>query len=101
VLLEYLYDDRNNISPPTASDNDLFVGTRLALNNSDDTSVLAGFAVDLDTQELFLNIEAERRFGDNLSAEFQVRAFMNADPGGALSIVEQDDYVQLQLSWYY
>ena len=101
VLLEYLYDGRNNISPPTASDNDLFVGTRLALNDTDDTSVLAGFAVDLDTQELFLNIEAERRFGDNLSAEFQVRAFMNADPGGALSVVEQDDYVQLQLSWYY
>ena len=89
------------ISPPTASNNDLFVGTRLALNDTDNTSVLAGFAVDLDTQELFLIIEAERRFGDNLSAEFQIRAFMNAEPGGALYVIEQDDYVQLQLSWYY
>jgi len=44
LLLEYLYDDRNDVSPPTASDNDLFVGTRLALNDSDDTSVLAGVA---------------------------------------------------------
>jgi hypothetical protein len=101
VLIEYLYDDRNGLSPPTASDNDLFVGTRLALNDSDDTSVLAGIAVDLDTQELFVNIEAERRIGDNLSVELQLRAFMNAEPGDALFAVEHDDYLQLRLSWYY
>lgn len=101
VLLEYLYDGRNALSPPTGSDNDLFVGTRLALNDSDDTSMLAGVAVDLDTRELFLNIEAERRFGDKLSVELQLRAFMNAEPGDALFAVEQDDYLQLRLSWYY
>ena len=101
VLFEYLYDDRNGLSPPTAADNDLFVGTRLALNDSDDSSVLAGIAVDLNTQELFLNIEAERRFGDNLSVELQLRTFMNASPGDALFAVAQDDYLQLRLSWYY
>ena len=101
VLLEYLYDGRDDGSPPTASDNDLFVGTRFALNDSDNTSVLAGIAVDLDTQELFLNIEAERRFGENLSAELQLRMFMNAEPGDALFAVEHDDYLQLRLSWYY
>jgi hypothetical protein len=101
VLLEYLYDDRNGLSPPTASDNFLFVGTRLAFNDSDDTSVLAGVAVDLDTQELFLNIEAERRFGDNLSVELQLRTFLNADPGDTLFAIEHDDYLQLRLSWYY
>lgn len=101
VLLEYLYDGRNGISPPTAADNDLFIGTRLALNDSDDTSVLAGIAVDLDTHELFLNIEAERRFSDHLSVDLQLRSFMNAKPGDALYAVRQDDYVQLRLSWYY
>lgn len=101
VLLEYLYDGRSDFSPPTASDNDLFVGTRLALNDADDTSVLAGVAIDLDTQELFLNVEAERRFGDNLSMELQLRTFMNAEPGDALFAIEQDDYLQLRLSWYY
>jgi len=101
ILLEYLYDDRNSSSAPTASDNDLFVGTRLALNDADDTSVLAGVAVDLDTQELFVNIEAARRFGDKLSVELQLRSFLNAEPGDTLYAVEQDDYVQLRLSWYY
>lgn len=101
VLFEYLYDGRNSISPPTGSDNDLFIGTRLAFNDANDSSVLAGVAVDLNTQELFLNIEAERRFTDNLSVELQLRTFMNAEPGDALFTVEQDDYVQLRLSWYY
>ena len=101
VLVEYLFDDRNSLSAPTASDNDLFVGTRLALNDADDTSVLAGVALDLDTQELFLNIEAERRIGDKLSLEFQLRSFMNAKPNGSLFAVKQDDYLQLRLNWYY
>ena len=101
VLVEYLYDDRNELSPPTASNNDLFLGTRLALNDPDDTSVLAGVAVDLDTQELFLNIEAERRFGDTLSAQLLLRSFMNAAEDSGMHTVKQDDYIQLQLSWYY
>jgi hypothetical protein len=101
VLLEYLYDGRNGLSPPTASQNDLFIGARLALNDANDTSVLAGVAVDLDTQELFLNIEAERRFSDSLSVELQLRTFMNAKPGDALFLLERDDYLQLRLSWYY
>jgi hypothetical protein len=101
VLFEYLYDGRNSISPPTGSDNDLLIGTRLAFNDANDSSVLAGVAVDLNTQELFLNIEAERRFTDNLSVELQLRTFMNAEPGDALFTVEQDDYLQLRLSWYY
>ena len=62
---------------------------------------LAGVAVDLDTQELFLNIEAERRIGDKLSLEFQLRSFMNAKPSGSLFAVKQDDYLQLRLNWYY
>ncbi len=88
-------------APPTAFDNDLFVGTRLALNDANDTSVLAGVAVDLDTQEIFLNIEAQRRLGDHLSVEFQLRSFMNAEPGDTLYAVQNDDYFQLRLSWYY
>jgi len=101
VLLEFLYDGRNDNSPPTASDNDIFVGTRLALNDSSDTSVLAGVVVDTRTRELFFNVEAERRFGDNLSAELRLRTFMNAEPGDRLYTFAHDDYLQLRLSWYY
>jgi len=101
VLLEYLFDDRSADAPPTAFDNDLFVGMRLALNDASDTSVLAGIAADLDTNEMFLNIEAERRLGDSLSVELRLRAFMNADASDLSYAFEHDDYLQLRLSWYY
>ncbi len=101
LLLEYNYDGRDANAPPTAFDNDIFVGTRLALNDVSDTSILAGFAVDIDTQEMVFNVEAERRFGDNLSAELRLRAFTGSNPGEALHAFERDDYLQLRLSWYY
>lgn len=101
VLFEYLFDDRGIDAPPTAFDNDLFAGIRLALNDSSDTSVLAGIAVDLDTSEMFINVEAERRIGDSFSIELRLRAFMNADADDLLYAFEHDDYLQLRLSWYY
>jgi len=101
ILLEYLYDGRNELSPQTSFDNDIFAGARLALNDAQNTSVLAGIAVDIESGEMFLNVEAERRFGDNLSAELRLRAFTHAKPGDSLAAIRQDDYLQLRLSWYY
>ena len=101
VLLEYSYDERSANAPPVNQDDDLFAGMRLALNDAQDTSVLAGVTVDLDTDELFFNVEAERRFGDSLFAELRVRAFSNSTPGDAGYDFANDDYVQLSLNWYY
>lgn len=101
ILLEYSYDGRSANAPPANFDNDLFAGARLALNDADDTSVLAGFAVDLDTDEVFLNVEAERRFGDSVFAELRVRAFVNSAAGDFGYSIANDDYVELRLNWYY
>jgi len=101
LLVELLYDGRSASAPPTLLENDVFIGSRLALNDMQDTSVLAGVAIDAQTHEVFLNVEAERRFGNNVSAELRLRAFGNVDPYGGLKAFEQDSYLQLKLSWYY
>ena len=101
LLLEYQYDGRNELEPFTINDNDIFVGTRLALNDTQDTSVLAGVAYDLDTGETFLNIEAERRFGDDIAFELRVRAFSGADPRDITYPLTRDDYVQIQIAKYF
>jgi hypothetical protein len=85
----------------TIADNDVFVGTRLALNDIQDTAVLAGFSYDTDTGETFVNIEAERRFGDGWFAELRVRAFSGAEQGDTTYWLQQDDYVQLSISRYF
>jgi hypothetical protein len=101
VLVEYQYDGRDASEPVTIADNDLFVGARLALNDVQDTAVLAGFSYDTDTGEAFVNIEAERRFGDDWFAELRLRAFSGAEAGDATFWLQSDDYVQLNIARHF
>jgi hypothetical protein len=52
LLLEYQYDGRDEFEPITIADNDVFVGTRLALNDVQDTALLAGVSYDVQTGAL-------------------------------------------------
>ena len=101
VLLEYQYDGRNELEPFTTADNDVFVGARLALNDVQDTSLLAGLAYDTVTGETFFNVEAERRIGDSIALELRGRAFSGAGPQDLTYAVVRDDYVQIQLAKYF
>jgi hypothetical protein len=101
VLLEYQYDGRNELEPFTTADNDVFAGFRLALNDTQDTSLLAGIAYDTVTGETFFNVEAERRIGDSISLEVRARAFSGAGPQDITFAVVRDDYVQIQLAKYF
>ena len=101
VLLELQYDGRDDEEPVTLADNDLFAGIRLALNDTQDTAVLAGVGYDLDTSETYVNIEADRRLGDDYVLELRARLFTNAEPGDTSYAIENDDYLQLQLSRYF
>jgi hypothetical protein len=101
LLLEYQYDGRNELEPFTTADNDVFVGGRFALNDAQDTSLLAGVAFDTETGETFFNVEAERRIGDSVSLELRARAFSGASPQDLTYAVLRDDYVQVRLAKYF
>ncbi|MDH3864693.1 MAG: hypothetical protein OEV10_12070 [Gammaproteobacteria bacterium] len=101
VLLEYQYDGRNELEPFTTADNDVFAGLRLALNDTQDTSLLAGIAYDTVTGETFFNVEAERRIGNSISLEVRMRAFSGAGPQDMTYAVVRDDYVQIRLAKYF
>ena len=101
MLLEYQYDGRNDAEPITIADNDVFVAARLALNDIQDTAVLAGVGYDVDTNETFLNIEADRRLGENYVIEIRARIFSGADSQDRTFTLANDDYLQLQLARYF
>jgi hypothetical protein len=101
LLFEYQYDGRNELEPVTTADNDLFVATRLAFNDVQDTTLLAGASYDTDTGEVFLNIEAERRFGEDWFGELRLRAFSGAKQGDDTYWLQKDDYLQLSISRYF
>jgi len=101
LLLEYQHDGRNDMQPATIADNDLFVGTRLALNDVQDTAVLAGLTYDIDTGEAVISIKAERRFGEDWFAKFRVRVFTGASRTDATWWLRQDDYLEANLTRYF
>jgi hypothetical protein len=100
-LLEYQYDDRDDNQPLTIADNDIFAATRLALNDSQDTSVLAGIVYDHKSDELFLNIEAETRIGNNYTITGRARFISNTDQTDALDAFREDDYIEIAIARYF
>ena len=70
---EYQYDNRSMAEPITFADNDIFLATRLTLNDAQDTALLAGVTMDTKTSETYLNIEGERRFGSNIVISLRAR----------------------------
>jgi len=102
VLGEFLYDGRDNDkAPPTAFDNDLFLGARLTLNDIDDTAVLAGTVIDLDNQTTSIRMEAERRVGDSQKIQLESQWFAHVDNDDILAAAEDDSYILLRFSQFF
>ena len=101
LLAEYQYDGRGPAEPVTIADHDLFLGTRLAFNDAQDTAVLAGVGVDVRTSETYVNVEAERRLGQDYVLELRSRFFSGAKAGDVTYALSADDYVQLLVSRYF
>ncbi len=95
--MEHQNDNRYASDALTSSDNDLFVGGRLALKDAQDTALPAGVVFDIDTAETFFNIETERRFGDNAVLELRARAITGAVSGETAYAFGRDGYIQWQI----
>lgn len=100
LVMEYLFDDRDE-EATGFFENDLMTGLRLALNDEQSTEALLGMIIDLDKRETLISLEASRRFGDNWKAELEIRTFQHVDAQGLLQSLERDDYIQLDVSYYF
>ena len=100
VLAELLWDERG-ATAITPFAEDLFIGSRVALNDVQSTEFLLGGVLDLDNGSLFLNLEASRRLGSRWELELRGRAFTDVDPTDRLFPLENDDYLQLGLRFYF
>jgi hypothetical protein len=102
VLGEWLYDDRDQFYfPPNPFSNHIFVGSRLAFNDVQSTEILAGALVDYRGAGIYPSIEASRRVGESFIVNLEARAFYNTEPGDFLYFFGRDNYVQLEINWFY
>lgn len=101
ILSEYLYDDRDDLAL-SALQNDLFFGSRIAFNDSHDSSILIGGIVDLDKSSKILSLEASRRIGTNWTGQVEARIFSDIDNEELLlSNFRQDSFLRLAISKYF
>ena len=102
ILFEYLYDNRDTTTAPaTFADDDVFVGTRLTLNDTQDTAFLIGAIVDRHSQATLLSLEAEQRLNDNWKLEIEGRFFNNIPNTSFLSGIREDDFITLRVSRFF
>lgn len=103
-LMEYLHDTRDNDLPLlnfVPFQNDLFVGTRFALNDVQSTELLAGATIDLDNGTTFFNVEASRRFGDRWKLYLEMRGFTNVDSSDPAYFFRKENYMQVELQYFF
>ena len=106
LLAEYLYDNRDlddfaAVGSRLPYDDDIFLGTRLALNDLAGTQLLVGAIVDREEQSTAASLEASRRIGDFWRLELEGRWFFNVDDRNVLQAIENDDHIILRLKRFF
>ncbi len=100
-LMEYLRDDRNQNSPSTLFQNDLFVGLRWGFNDTQNTAVLAGVLSDLEGQESSLFVEFERRINPHWLLTLEGRFFVDSTINSPQRLLERDSFMTLSVTRYF
>lgn len=101
LIGEYLYDERDDLAL-SAMQNDIFIGTRIAFNDIQDTSILAGMISDIENSSKILSIEASRRFGSSYKLEIVGRFFQNIDGQELiLSNFKNDSFLKINFIKYF
>ncbi len=98
LLTEYLYDSRGRTGSPFQ--NDIFVGSRVALNDVQSTDVLVGGIIDHQTGETLFSVEGNRRLGSDWLVSVEARAFI-AGRGDTFAGFRRDGYLQVELNRFF
>lgn len=100
VLSEYLYDERDD-EATTPFQNDVLVGLRWVLNDEQSTEALVGVITDVDGGGRTFNLEATRRLGDSFKLSVDARAAMDTDDDPQLDVFSRDDFVRVELAYFF
>ncbi len=101
VLGEYVFDDRDQGWLPTIYDNDIMAGLRLVVNDMDDSTLLVGLIRDLQYGSSIIAIESSRRIGDSVRLNIDASFFINLDREDPAFSLARDDYISLEVVWYW
>lgn len=100
IIGEYVFDDRQE-GRQVLFDNDLMVGLRLAFSNAASSEILLGLVQDLDHSARLLTMEAGHRLNSSWRVDVEAALFMEAAPSQVDRALAEDDFVKIELVYYF
>lgn len=100
VIGEWAHDDRGSRAS-TIFDNDWMVGLRVALNDMTGTEILAGFIRDWDRASTIVTVEASRRLTDRWKLMVEMWAFIDQPEDDLYYSLRDDDFLRVELAYYF
>lgn len=101
ILVEQLKDHRDHTVYSTPFNNDFFVGSRIALNDVNNTSALIGLYIDKSRGMSALRAEFETRLGQSWKLTLEGQFFLEDEPQDVISLYQKDSFIDLQLSYHF
>lgn len=100
LLAECAWDSRNRNSP-SPFQRDLFVGTRVSLNDVASTEFLAGVMQDLQGSGAFVTVDASRRLGTAGRLTLKLRVFAALSSNDPLAALARDDHLVMEYTHHF
>jgi hypothetical protein len=100
VLSEYHYDSRGN-NALNPFNHDIFAGTRISLNDENDTAFLGGVFWDHENDTTALRLEFERRLGERFTLEIEAQKFLETDPTDLFNSFRRDSFLEISVRRYF
>ena len=100
AIVEYSYDDRDE-GERGIFDRELFLGARFAFNDEQSSEILAGLIVDTEKDSQSFRVEGNRRIGDSWKATIELQLFDNVDEDDPLFAFAEDDYLQVEMAYFF
>lgn len=100
LLAEYLWDERGRFGQ-NPFDDDIFLGSRLALNDVGGTEVLSGVVIDRHSGGSVFQVEASRRVGTHWRLNVEGRGFFALPVTDFLYPARADDHVKVSIERFF
>ncbi len=114
LVVEYMHDERGAEAFNTLFESDVALGGRFQFNDFANTQALVGFILDTDRDDYVISLEASRELNAAWALSIEGRVFSGGDPLPAdaglevlvnenlkSSWLQQDDYLQLELTRFF
>ncbi len=98
LLAEWNYDDRS-LRASNIYQDDLFLGSRLAFNDIEDTDLFFGVLADLDTGTRSFSVQMNRRLDDNLSLHLEGSLLENVGEDDPVYPSRRDSFIGMELTF--